>query len=273
MIDLISVVIPTFNRAESVVEAVSSVVNQTDERFEIVVVDDGSTDNTERCLLSAYPQIKYFRQENRGPSAARNKGIAESAGELIAFLDSDDSWLPEKLARQRALFEADASLMIAHTEEMWIRCGIRVNPMNKHRKGGGDLYERSLELCLVSPSAVMMRRRLFEEIGLWDEGLPFAEDYDLWLRILCKYPIGYIPDALVIKRGGHSDQQSRKFIGGDKFRISALKKILESGRLNEAQRQMTLKTLKKKCMIYGNGCIKHGRIEEGNEYISLANKI
>jgi len=272
MIPLISTIIPTFNRCEFLMEAVRSVLNQTDENLEIIVVDDGSTDDTQKNLAPLFNRIKYVYQENKGPASARNRGIYESRGELIAFLDSDDLWMPEKLKKQRQLFEKDSSLMIAHTDEIWLRNGVRVNQMKKHKKAGGDIFERSLDLCLVSPSAVMMRRMIFDAVGLWDDNLPFAEDYDLWLRILSRYPIGFIPEPLTIKRGGHPDQQSKKFVGGDKYRIFALEKILDSGVLTEHQRDLVINAIKKKCLIYGKGCIKHGKLEEGRKYLSVAEK-
>lgn len=267
---LISVIIPTYNRAGLLTDALKSVIAQTDSNFEIIVVDDGSTDNTKEILSPYMNSIKYIFEDNKGPAAARNRGLLESRGDFIAYLDSDDMWEKNKLQKQRELFEKDCSLMLVHTDEIWIRKGIRVNQMKKHQKSGGDIFERSLELCLISPSAVMMRRELFDEIGLWDENLPFAEDYDLWLRILTKYPVGYISEPLVIKRGGHSDQQSRKFIGGDKFRIYAIIKLLRTDKLNQKQKDAAIEMLRKKCLIYGNGCIKHGRTEEGERFIKLS---
>ncbi len=273
MIPLISVVIPAYNRENLISGAIESVLNQTDKNFELIVVNDGSTDNTEGVILKYKANLKYISQENKGPSAARNRGISESHGEFIAFLDSDDIWIKTKLEKQREPFNANPDLMIVHSDEIWIRNGIRVNQMKKHQKGGGDQFERALELCIISPSAVLLRKEVFHEVGMWDENFHFAEDYDLWLRILSKYPAGYLSEPLVIKHGGHPDQQSRKFIGGDKYRIFALVKILYSKTLNQKQTELVINSLIKKSVIYGKGCIKHGKTKEGEIFLEAAEKI
>ncbi|RJQ53966.1 MAG: glycosyltransferase [Desulfobacteraceae bacterium] len=267
----VSVVIPTFNRGWIIKEAIESVLRQNYPNFELIVVDDGSTDDTALILDHYGDRIVSIRQENAGVSAARNRGIREASGELIAFLDSDDLWLPGKLKRQAEFLEADPGACICQTEEVWIRNGCRVNPKNKHRKESGIIFERSLALCLVSPSAVMIRRRLFDEVGLFDENLPACEDYDLWLRIGCRYPVYLIEEPLIVKRGGHADQLSRAS-GLDRFRIDALIKIIESGQLAEKQRQAAVETLTRKCRIYANGCLKRGKKSEAMDCIELAEK-
>ncbi|MCG8683681.1 MAG: glycosyltransferase, partial [Desulfobacterales bacterium] len=214
----VSIVIPTYNRAWAIQEAIDSVLSQDYPDYELIIVDDGSTDNT-RQVLSAYAdKITLIRQSNRGVSAARNRGIAAASGSLIAFLDSDDRWMPTKLSRQVDFFNRHPEALICQTEEIWIRKGRRVNPKNRHKKPSGDIFEPSLRLCLVSPSAVMMRRRLFDLVGDFDPNMPACEDYDLWLRVGCRYPVYLIDTPLIIKHGGHSDQLSR-MPALDKFRI------------------------------------------------------
>jgi glycosyltransferase involved in cell wall biosynthesis len=265
---LVSVIIPTYNRGWILKEAVDSVLGQNFKDFELIVVDDGSTDNT-RDILETYGQdIIVVRQANQGVSAARNRGIAAAGGELVAFLDSDDLWLPRKLSRQVEFFKLNSAEFINQTEEIWVRNGVRVNPKDRHRKPSGMIFERSLALCLVSPSAVMIRRSLFDAVGLFDESLPACEDYDLWLRISCKYPVHLIDTPLIIKRGGHADQLSRA-PGLDKFRIKALKKIMESGQLSEAQYRSAALTLKEKCSIYAGGCRRRGHEDEARYYEEL----
>src|SRR4030095_47562 len=132
-------------------------------------------------------------------------------------------------------------------EEIWLRNGVRVNPHRKHCKAGGDIFARSLDLCLVSPSAVVMRRELFARMGGFDESFPACEDYDLWLRGAAVMPVCLIDTPLVIKRGGHADQLSRQFWGMDRFRVTALCKLLQSGVLSEEQRQTTLQVLRRNC--------------------------
>jgi len=268
---LVTVIIPTYNRGWILKEAIDSVLSQDFEDFELIVVDDGSTDNT-RDILDGYARdIIVLRQDNRGVSAARNAGIASASGQLIAFLDSDDLWLPGKLSRQVDFFNSNPEALICQTEELWVRNGILVNPKNRHKKFSGMIFEHSLPLCIVSPSAVMLKRGLFDKIGVFDENLTACEDYDLWLRISCRYPVYLIDTPLIVKRGGHDDQLSKRS-GLDKFRIQALKKIIERDLLSKVQYISAVKVLKEKCSIYSKGCLKRGRHSESKYYFALAEK-
>jgi glycosyltransferase involved in cell wall biosynthesis len=270
----VSVIIPTYNRAPWIGHAVSSVLNQTYQDLEIIVVDDGSTDGTAGLLSNYGNNIRSLKHtRNRGVSAARNTGIRESAGPLIAFLDSDDRWLPEKLAVQVRFFQDNPDAVACQSEEIWMRNGRRVNPGKRHLKPSGAIFEPSLRLCLVSPSAVMLRRSLLEEVGLFDEDLPACEDYDLWLRISSRHPVYLIREYLVVKTGGHADQLSARFRGMDRFRIKALVKLIRGGTLDDPQLRAALKELHRKCRIYGEGCLKRGRTEEGNLFLSLPDSI
>lgn len=268
----VSVIIPTYNRAHTLLRAIESVLNQKGVSFELVIVDDGSVDGTRELIvgLPLQSEIKYLFQSNRGPSAARNHGIQNSSSEFIAFLDSDDEWLPGKLAAQLRFFEENPDYLICQTEEIWIRNGRRVNPMKKHKKQGGWIFEKCLSLCIVSPSAVMMKRELFDEVGLFDESLPACEDYDLWLRASARFPIGLIEKSFVVKYGGHSDQQSRKFPAMDRFRIHALEKLLKSDILNSREREAALAELNRKCGIVSRGAQK--RENPSNESCLLSTK-
>ena len=267
----VSVIIPTYNRAWILREAIDSVRAQDFKDFELIVVDDGSTDDTGKILDDYNGDLVVIRQSNKGVSAARNRGIDAAAGRLLAFLDSDDLWLPRKLSTQVAFFQSHPAAVINQTEEIWIRNGVRVNPKIRHLKPTGMIFERSLELCLVSPSAVMMRRSLFDEVGLFDEDLPACEDYDLWLRISWRYPVHLIETPLIIKRGGHEDQLS-KAPGLDKFRIRALKKMIESGKLDANARQAAMRILQDKCVIFAGGCRKRGKDAEAQYYEELAER-
>jgi len=263
----VSVIIPTHNRRDFVREAIASVLAQTYQDFELIIVDDGSTDDT-RASVQECPRAQYVFQENRGVSAARNRGVALSSGELLAFLDADDLWRPHKLATQLAFFAAQPEARICQTEEIWLRNGVRVNPHNKHKKPTGDIFARSLHLCLVSPSAVMMRRELFERAGGFDENLPACEDYDLWLRIAATEPVHLIATPLVIKRGGHADQLSQRFWGMDRFRVAALCKLLDANVLTPEQRKQTEEVLVAKCQILAQGAQKRG--QDGGKYLQMA---
>ena len=268
----VSVIIPTRNRAGPVRDAVASVLAQTFTDFELIVVDDGGTDDTREALIEFGRRVTYIFREHGGVSAARNTGLGRTRGELIAFLDSDDAWLPAKLAVQVDFFKENPEGLICQTEETWYRRGRRVNPRFKHRKPSGDIFLPSLELCLVSPSAVMMRRTLFDEVGLFDEDLPACEDYDLWLRVAARHPVHLLPQALVIKTGGHPDQLSRTTPALDQYRVRALQKIIESGLLSPERERAARAVLGKKARLYGQGCVKRGRVEEGSEYLELARR-
>lgn len=262
----VSVVIPTYNRAALLARAIDSVVSQTVEPLEILVVDDGSTDDTKTLIRERYPQIRYLAQENRGVSAARNRGIAESQGELIAFLDSDDAWVESKLEKQIAAMDGDPHAPICHTEEIWIRNGRRVNPMNKHRKHGGWIFQQCLPLCTISPSSTLARRELFDEVGLFDESLPACEDYDLWLRVASRYPVHLVDEPLVVRYGGHEDQLSRKHWGMDRFRIGALEKIIAEPHLRREDRTAAIRELIRKIEIFLAGARKRGKTDNLRVY-------
>ena len=268
---LVSVIIPTYNRGWVVQEAIDSVLDQDFSDYELIVVDDGSDDNTREILESYGKAITVLQQSNRGVSAARNRGIAEAAGRLIAFLDSDDLWLPRKLTTQVKFFAENADAVINQTQEIWIRNGVRVNPKKRHHKFSGMIFERSLALCLVSPSAVMIKKCLFDAVGVFDEQLPACEDYDLWLRVSCRYPVHLMDSPLIIKRGGHDDQLS-KAAGLDKYRIQSLMKIIDSDLLTPQQYKAAVITLKEKSEVYAGGCRKRGRQEEAEYFSALANK-
>lgn len=267
----ISVIIPTYNRARVIKEAIDSVLNQTVKNVELIVVDDGSTDHTEEVLKAFHSDIRVLKQKTKGVSAARNRGIAEASGEFIAFLDSDDLWLPGKLTAQVDFFQSNPEALVCQTEEIWIRNGKRVNPKKRHMKFSGMIFEQSLPLCIVSPSAVMMRKSLFKKVGCFDETLPACEDYDLWLRVSCQYPIHLISTPLIIKRGGHEDQLSKTPLL-DTYRIQALVKIIDSNTLSNSQRKVAILELNKKCRIYIKGCLKRNRKDEADYYIKLIDK-
>ena len=270
---MVSVIIPTYNRAALVAEAIASALRQQTAKLEIIVVDDGSDDDTHQQLLPVLSRVRYVRQERAGVSVARNTGIGLAQGEWLAFLDSDDLWQPDKLPRQMEFLAGHPDLRICQTEEIWIRNGLRWNPKNYHRKPSGHCFGDLLERCLVSPSAVVLHRSLMEEVGGFDENLPACEDYDLWLRIGWRHPIGLLPEPLVIKRGGHSDQLSATTPALDLYRIRALAKLLLRQPLSATQRQQVLAVMRRKCSIFSQGCVKRGRLLEAATVASLPEHI
>lgn len=258
---LFSVIIPAHNRGGPLRRAVESVLAQTFRDYELIVVDDGSTDDTPRIADEYGGRVIYIRQENGGVSSARNAGLRSSGAPLVAFLDSDDAWLPGKLLAQRDFFQERPGISLVQTDEQWIRSGRRVNPMRKHLKREGDIFADSLELCLVSPSAAAMKRDLFGRYGLFDEDLPVCEDYDLWLRVTSRERVGLIGEKLVLKYGGHADQLSRRFWGMDRFRVYAIMKLLEHGELTREQRLRARDAALRKAGVLLNGAVKRGKRE------------
>ena len=268
----VSVVIPAFNRWRLLAEAIDSVLAQSYRDFELIVVDDGSTDATASELAKLASRLQFFVTERRGVSAARNLGVSQSRGHYIAFLDSDDLWLNSKLERQTRFMDEHPEFHICQTDEIWIRNGVRVNPRAVHQKPSGDIFSRSLELCLVSPSAAMMTKALFERTGGFDEAFPVCEDYDLWLRISAQHQVPLIPDRLTIKRGGHADQLSRSIWGMDRYRILALQKVLRSD-LDRSQEAAVLKMLRHKVAIVAAGARKRGREQEAQNLEAIVTEL
>jgi glycosyltransferase involved in cell wall biosynthesis len=183
----VSVVIPAFNRREYVQRAIESVFSQTYRDFEIVVVDDGSTDNT-GTVLEATSSVRYLFQDHAGPAKARNLGIHHARGEFIAFLDSDDQWEPEHLAMEVEVF--------GRYPECALVCS-QARVENRTEGGGsddgkilsGDLYAALFQHNFVRTPATMVRKRCLEKLGGFNESYNCFEDYDLWLRIAARYAI------------------------------------------------------------------------------------
>lgn len=268
----VSAIITTYNRRAFVHEAVDSVLAQTYGDWELIVVDDGSTDGTDEALRRYGEKLRYIFQKNEGASAARNRGLELAGGEFVAFLDSDDLWLPRKLQVQVACMDGHPDCQICYTDEIWIRRGRRVNPKKRHAKYSGEIYSHCLPLCIISPSSALMRRGLFKEVGAFDPTLPVCEDYDLWLRVAASFPVFFIPQQLIVKRGGHPDQLSQRSWGNDRYRVQALVKMLESGALTPKQRRLTVEELHRKCRVLITGYGKRGKKTEATKYQGIAER-
>jgi glycosyltransferase involved in cell wall biosynthesis len=266
----ISVIIPTHNRRAMLREALASVIAQRGASFEVIVVDDGSTDGTWDDLSAGGDNMRAVRTVRRGPAAARNRGIALARGGLIAFLDSDDLWMPEKLARQSAFMRRNSGFAISQTGETWLRDNRRVNPAHRHRKRPGDIFADALHTCLISPSAVILRRELLDEVGGFDDDMAACEDYDLWLRILARHEVGLLDEPLAVRRAGHPGQLSASVAALDRFRILALAKLLADASLDAAKRAASAEVMAGKCLIYGRGLARRGRLEDAAFFAEAA---
>jgi glycosyltransferase involved in cell wall biosynthesis len=254
----ISVVIPSYNRAKTLKRALQSVYQQTSAVDEVILVDDGSTDASSDGLAELFPGLITIRQTRQGVSAARNRGIEVARNNWIALLDSDDCWLPQKIELVRAAAANNPGFILYHSDEIWIRKGVRVNPMRKHRKSGGWIFRQCLPLCAISPSTSVIRKTVLETLGLFDESLPACEDYDLWLRLCHRFPVYYIDQALVTRYGGHDDQLSKQYPQMDRFRARALARLLDRADLRRDDFEAARATLLGKLEILLKGAHKHG---------------
>jgi glycosyltransferase involved in cell wall biosynthesis len=273
---VISVIIPTHNRTDMLRESVRSVLGQDvfrdgTEPYELIVVDDGSRVDTAGALREFEGRLSYHPREHRGVSAARNFGLTVSSGELVAFLDSDDLWMPDKIRVQAGFMRTFPEATACYTEEIWIRHGRRVNPHDKHRKYSGWIFDKVLPLCLLSLSSAFFRRSVFDELGGFDEDLPACEDYDFGIRLAHRFPVHLIPRPLIKKRGGHPDQLSRKYWGMDRFRIKALEKALRLDLTGE-QRSLVIKEIIRKAHILEEGFRKRDKRSESRYYRQIIEK-
>lgn len=257
----VTVILPTFNRAAFLKRSIESVLNQTYKNLELIIVDDGSTDETS-TLLQEYqknPHVRIFTQPNKGVSSARNLGIEKSHSDFLAFIDSDDEWLSKKLEVQMERASQYPEFRFFHSNEYWIRNGQRVNIPKKFDKTNENIFERSLHHCLISPSTVLVKRELLHEVGLFDEELTICEDYDLWLRILLKEEVFHEEEFLIKKYGGHADQLSTKYFAMDFWRVKSLIKLLS---LESTKGELIQRILLEKVSLLIKGYQKHQNIED-----------
>ena len=268
----ISVVIPTFNRLIYLERAIKSVLNQTIKVNEIIIVDDGSNDGTSEFIHSKYPDLKYIFQSNSGVSAARNVGITTAKSNWIAFLDSDDEWVNNKLKEQVTQLELEPEINFCHSNELWIRNGNKIKQKNSHQKFGGLIFDKCLDKCRISPSTVICKKTLLIKLEGFDEDFFICEDYDLWLRVTSQNPVLYIDKPLIIKYGGHHDQLSKNSEGTEKYHIKSLEKLIKQDFPHEQQTSMK-NMLIKKLKIYANGAKKRGKVNTYNKFVKRINEL
>lgn len=254
---MISVIIPVYNRPLMLSRAIASVLSQTGLAVELIVIDDGSDMRMEELQAQVRDAGGQFvTQTRQGVAAARNKGLALASGEWICLLDSDDYWLPNKLAQQCAYHEGHPHFLLSQTAEVWYRHGKQVNKQIIHTQPCGPAFTVALRRCLISSSSVMLHRSVLESCGNYDEHLPVCEDYDLWLRVLSCYEVGLVPEKLVVKHGGHADQLSKSEPAMDRFRLYSLLKILELNQLTAEQHSLVLAEIAFKARVLMQGAFK-----------------
>jgi glycosyltransferase involved in cell wall biosynthesis len=264
----VSVVIPTYNRIAYLGRAITSVLKQSYPVNEIIVIDNGSTDQTLSFIKKNFTRIRVITEKKRGVSFARNLGIKNCKYNWIAFLDSDDEWIIDKIEKQFVLLkESNFKYQFIHTNEIWIKNGMLKNQKKRHLKKGGYIFEDCLDICKISPSSVLIKKELFDRCGLFDNKFKVCEDYELWLRIASKIKIGYLDKPLIKKYGGHKGQLSNKYWGIDRYRIKALEKILINNNLNKQQKLKVLEYLLKKINIILLGAINRNNKRIFNMYI------
>ncbi|MBP7653816.1 glycosyltransferase [Candidatus Dependentiae bacterium] len=265
----VDVIITTFNRPGFLEESIESVENQTYGNINIIIVDDGSEKQIKLfpSLKKRKKNIYYIYQNNSGISSARNTGIKLSKSKYIAFLDDDDLWVKNKVEKQMNIL-LNTEYSVCYTNEKWMRNGKHLNQHKKHQKYSGDIFDKVLSLCIISPSSILLEKKVFDTIGMFDTDFEVCEDYELWLRLALKYKIYFLDEPLIIKQGGHNDQLSRKLPVMDSFRIDALKKLLDNynSSMDSYKIKIVIAELEKKSRIIINGCIKRGLNDEIEKY-------
>ncbi|MDX1810156.1 MAG: glycosyltransferase [Sulfurospirillaceae bacterium] len=262
----ITTIIPTFNRASHITTAIESVINQSYKVDEIIIVDDGSTDNTQE-ILERFQDLKVIKTKNRGVSSARNIGIKEATNEWICFLDSDDEWLSEKIKSQILLHNEREDILFSHTSEIWQKDGKIVKYPKRLAKPEGHCFLENLSTCKIAASSVMVHKSVFDDIGCFDEDMRVCEDYDMWLRISHKYELGHVKEAMIIKKAGHA-QLSNSIFAIDRYHISSLQKFLDTPYHDGIKNEII-----KKCNILIKGALKHKNTEIYETYSKMIRDI
>ena len=269
---LVDIIVPSFNRKSFLDRAVSSVYNQSYKNWNLIIVDDGSTDGT--CNGDYGDKAKLLRlNKNKGVSFARNHGIRNSQADWIAFLDSDDEWKARKLEKQIQLTVEKPQAVLVHCNEVWLRNGKILNQKKKHKKRAGKIFSCCVLLCCISPSSVLIKREVFYELGFFREDFPVCEDYEFWLRLSSRREVFFLNEALVIKHGGHSDQLSKKFIAMDYWRVKALLPFLQDHHLSLTEKEEVKKSLLKRSEILLKGYEKHKNFKNRQEIQKIYNKL
>ncbi len=257
----ISAVIPTYNRSEKLIRAISSVLNQTQTVDEIIVVDDGSDLRPKLSLELNRKIVLIQKEKNQGVSAARNTGIKAAKNNWLCFLDSDDEWKTNKIKEQVVDIKNNPDIKIFYTDEEWIKNGVHVIKKHHQLKKSGWIFKPCLKSCFVGASTLLAHKSVFEDVGLFDESLTVCEDYDLWIRLSHKYEFFLNPNELIKKHAGHDDQLSTKYFAMDYYRLLSLIKISKNSTLNTEDYDTVSELILKKTALLLKGAIKHNNSE------------
>ena len=263
-----SIVIPTYNRGKVLGRAIESVANQTFKDFEIIIVDDCSTDETKK-LIDEFedPRITYIKHKNnRGGAAARNTGIKAARGDFIAFQDSDAEWMPDKLEKQMNVFlSAKDDVNVVYTAFLWIKDNHKSYiPAKGQAHKEGDVLHQLLKRNFVDTATAVVRKKCFDKVGLFDEGLPRYQDWDLFIRLARHYHFKFVDEPLVI-----SHFMADSISADNKAAITARKIIFEK---NRSEIMEDRKLLSQFMFDTGTLICKFGQYDEGRKYLSQALK-
>lgn len=290
----VTVVVPTCNRKDFVTQALHSVFSQNYRNFEIVVVDDGSTDGTAAHLLRTFGAearavelvarrnpaaltpfyhtfthqgllVRYEYHQNRGLGAARNRGIRHARGSYIAFLEAEDIWEPGHLRSQIDFLEGHRGACIARVGERPAKEGPRSRRARRGEVASGNLFAQALEQAPAGISCAVVHRSCFAECGEFDENMPACEDYDLWLRLTARFPVYYVEGPEVTRRAPRPDGSPHAWTS-DRFRVYSLEKSFQSGQLDSEQRFLVSQALVRRCERLVEGYRRQKSEERANFY-------
>ncbi len=234
MSSLVSVIIPSYNSAAYLAEAIDSAFKQTFKNIEIIVIDDGSSDNTADIIKPYLNRIQYYKKQNAGPASARNVGLSHAKGDYVAFLDADDVWVPEKLEKQLKLIESNPAIGIVTCGEHQMDVNGKVFDSTRYiqYKDKNEFLNQMLIKNMVGGgSCCVVRRKCFDRIGLFDENLRGTEDWDMWMRLAEEYEVASIAEPLfyarIVPNSVSSLQNSMKMFNNE---IKLLDKVFSSNK-------------------------------------------
>jgi glycosyltransferase involved in cell wall biosynthesis len=260
----ISVVIPLYNAEKYIGDTLESVLAQTYSTFEIIVVNNSSTDSS-LDIVKKYSDVKVISQENQGPSVARNKGVALSKGDFIAFLDADDLWVPDKLKIQMEYFNNNPQVGLVYSKYTSVRNGkiLRTRPQNGY---SGWIFTKLLYKSIIQTSTVMVKRECLDAVGPYDESFSLGDEYDMFLRIAKKFQCGFVDKGLIRYRI-HDNNTSKNVFLFDKENLGVYKKIYNNFTdLDGKQKRILRKRIARYSMKVAEGLNSQGKLEESKKY-------